>query len=302
MAEQTIVPLDDDSEEVRALGRQCIDHGFAFPARVLSAAQAQECLLQLQDYEQQCGGVGSLRGDDRFKIHLLLPWAWDIVHHPAVVELACACLGTRDVWCWSTDVNAKEALSKTHFTWHQDSTYAGISPPGHAVTIWLALTPSRVESGGLRCIPSSHVLGQLPHVQGQEEATDNALALQQEIVNLDNTDTAQPMVLEPGEASVHSFWTVHSSAANTTSHRRIGLAMRFVSAHASKAGKVQEYGTLVSGSGSSSSSSEGSNGRHAIFQSEVRPVETMGVAEKAAHATAMALERANYLPQGGTFS
>jgi non-heme Fe2+,alpha-ketoglutarate-dependent halogenase len=301
---QTVVPLDDEMEKVRALGRQCIEHGFAFPDRVLSATEAQECLFKLQDYEQQCGGVGSLQGDDRFKIHLLLPWAWDLVHHPAVVELACACLGTRDVWCWSTDVNAKEPLTKTHFTWHQDSTYAGITPPGHAVTIWLALTPSKVESGCLRCIPSSHVLGQLPHVQGQEEATDNALALQQEIVNLENIPNMDPqnaktMVLEPGEASVHSFWTVHSSSANTTSHRRIGLAMRFVSAHASKAGKVQEYATLVSGSGSSSSEGEGGD-RNAIFQPEVRPVETMGLTEKAAHAAAMALERANYLPQGGT--
>jgi ectoine hydroxylase-related dioxygenase (phytanoyl-CoA dioxygenase family) len=161
-------------------------------------------------------------------------------------------------------------------------------------------------SGCLRRIPSSHVLGQLPHVEGQEEATDNALALQQEIVNPDNIpnmdpQNAQAMVLEQGEASVHSFWTVHSSFTNATSHRRIGLAMCFVSAHASKAGNVQECATLVSGSGSSSEG-ESSESCNAIFQPEVRTVETMGVAEQAAHAASMALERANYLPQGETFS
>jgi non-heme Fe2+,alpha-ketoglutarate-dependent halogenase len=291
MVEQMLT-MDDDLEEVRALGRQCIEDGFAFPVRVLSPAQAQECLLSLKDFEQQCGG--SLKSDNRFKIHLLLPWAWDLVHHPAVVELACACLRTRDVWCWSTDVNAKEPASATHFTWHQDSTYAGITPSGRAVTIWLALTPSRRESGCLRCIPQSHVLGQLPHAEGQG-GTDNALSLQQEIINLEHThhlvpDTAQAMVLEPGEASVHSFSTVHSSSANTTSHRRIGLAMRFVSAHATKAGMAQESATLVSGEG------------HNLFLPESRPVQTMGLAEQAAHAAAMALERANYLPQGGTYS
>jgi non-heme Fe2+,alpha-ketoglutarate-dependent halogenase len=292
MGDQTL-PIDDDLEEARAASHQCLEQGFADPVRVLSAEQAQNCLLSLQDYEEQCGG--SLRGDNRFKIHLVLPWAWDLVHHPVVVELACACLGTRDVWCWSTDLNVKESASATHFTWHQDSTYAGITPPGTAITIWLALTPSRRESGCLRCIPRSHQRGQLPHMEGQGDA-DNALSLQQEIINIEKThylapDTSQDMVLEPGHASVHSFWTVHSSSANTTNHRRIGLAMRFVSAHAiKKAAKVQESATLVSGEG------------RGLFQPELRPMLAMGATEQAAHAAAMALERANYLPEGGMYT
>jgi non-heme Fe2+,alpha-ketoglutarate-dependent halogenase len=286
------VPSDDELEEVRLAGRNCMNQGFAAPIRVLSPSEAQHCLLSLQEYEEQCGG--SLRGDNRFKIHVLLPWAWDLVHHPVIVELACACLRTRDVWCWSTDLNMKEPASSTHYTWHQDSTYAGLSPPGQAVTIWLALTPSRRESGCLRCIPRSHQRGQLPHVEGQGD-TDNALSLQQEITNLEQThdldpDTAQEMVLEPGQASVHSFLTVHSSSGNTTNCRRIGLAMRFVSANATKAGKVQESATLVSGEG------------HNLFQPEMRPMRAMGSAEQAKHAAAMSLERTNYMPDGRMYS
>lgn len=48
--------------------------GFVSGLRILTAAEAAAALDQLEAYETSCGGA-PLRGDDRFKIHLLLPWA-----------------------------------------------------------------------------------------------------------------------------------------------------------------------------------------------------------------------------------
>ena len=145
---------------VEEAGSTCITEGFASPVHVLDLEQARACHAQLQEYEQLLDSTA--KGDHRFKVHLLLPWAWDLVHHPVIVQLAKACLQTNDVWCWSTDLNIKEPHSETHYTWHQDSTYAGISPSNAAVTIWLALTESGEESGCVKCIPRSHQFGQIP--------------------------------------------------------------------------------------------------------------------------------------------
>ena len=273
-----------------------IQSGYAYPVRVLSPAQAEDCRRKLEEYERRlcCNTIHTrcLSGDDRFKIHLLLPWAWNLVHHPTLIQIARSCLQTEDIWCWSTDVNTKEPGSKSHYTWHQDSTYAGMDPPSAAITVWLALTESSNESGCVKCIPLSHRLGQLPHREGRG-GTDNALALQQEIdltaVGLD-PNAAEAMVLRPGEASVHSFLTVHASEPNSSHDRRIGIAIRYVSAHCTKAGKERETASLVSGNG------------YGLFQQEQEPKVAMGENERRAHRLAMNREKANYLPHGREYT
>jgi hypothetical protein len=97
------------------------------------------------------------------------------------------------------------------------------------------------------------------------------------------TQTAEPMILRPGQASVRSFLTVHSSEPNTSSHRRIGIAIRYVAAQFQKAGSVKETATLVSGNG------------FGLFQKEMAPVVAMGPDEKRAHALALEREKTNYL-------
>lgn len=45
------------------------------------------------EYERAVGG--RVAGDWRFKAHLLLPWLWDLVHHPRILATVEAALGTR---------------------------------------------------------------------------------------------------------------------------------------------------------------------------------------------------------------
>jgi hypothetical protein len=100
------------------------------------------------------------------------------------------------------------------------------------------------------------------------------------------------MVLEAGQASIHSFLMVHASPPNRSQdRRRIGLAIRYVSAHCRrKAGcSVQERATLVSGDG------------RGLFEPECEPLVAMGAEEKKAHAESLLLERRNYLPEGQSY-
>src|SRR5262249_8653171 len=52
--------------------------------------------------------------------------------------------------------------------WHQDATYFGLAPFEH-ITAWVALTPSRPESGCVRVIPGSHK-SQLAHFDDHNDA------------------------------------------------------------------------------------------------------------------------------------
>ena len=172
--------VDGDEEKIIT---QYQERGYLSSIRVLTGDEASDCVRNFIQYEQRFGqgnnepDIKPLTGDDRFKVHLLLPWVWDLVHHPILVRYVQQCLQTKDVWCWSTDWNVKQASSKSYVTWHQDSTYAGIEPPNGALTAWLALTPSTETSGCVYCIPGSHHLrGQLAHAEALRREKANYLA------------------------------------------------------------------------------------------------------------------------------
>ena len=91
-------------------------------------------------------GQGSLPcrklcGKWRFKLHLVDPWIWALVHHPTILDAVEQLLGTPNLLCWSTDVFHKEPGEAAHVGWHQDSTYVAMSPPD-VVTVWVALEQS----------------------------------------------------------------------------------------------------------------------------------------------------------------
>ena len=75
-----------------------------------------------------------LDGPKRFKTHLLLPVLDDVVKNPGIIHVVCSVLGTEDVLVWSSDWCIKNAHSSGFYSWHQDSTYAGMAMPEKAVT------------------------------------------------------------------------------------------------------------------------------------------------------------------------
>jgi hypothetical protein len=196
--------------------------GYVSPVRVMSEAEAGEIRRQLEGFEARTGGP--LRGDLRHKAHLLFPWLADLVRHPRILDAVEDLYGP-DLFCWTTNFFIKEARNPAFVSWHQDSTYWGLSAPD-VVTAWVALTPSTLANGAMAVIPATHTLDQIPHRDTFHK--HNLLTRGQEVaVDVDST-RAVALELKPGEMSLHHVRLVHGSPANPSDDRRIGFAIRYI--------------------------------------------------------------------------
>lgn len=106
---------------------------------------------------------------------------------------------------------------------HQDNYYFNFAPP-QVLTMWMALDPVDEENGCLRYVPGSHQRGIRPH------GRTKTLGFSQGITDYDDEDRAieVPIVLQPGDVTIHHGNTIHRADANqsTTRHRR-SFAMVF---------------------------------------------------------------------------
>jgi ectoine hydroxylase-related dioxygenase (phytanoyl-CoA dioxygenase family) len=115
----------------------------------------------------------------------------------------------------------------------------------HEVTAWVALSPATVESGCMKFVPGSHRRTIVPHID--TFAADNLLSRGQEIaVEVDEAE-AVPVVLRPGQMSLHHGRLFHASGPNVTDDRRIGFVVRFIRPDTPKAGKGRDYAMLARG-------------------------------------------------------
>jgi non-haem Fe2+, alpha-ketoglutarate-dependent halogenase len=133
--------------------------GSLAPIRVMKEREALALRQKLEAVEAEMGGP--LRGDLRHKTHLLFPFLAELVRHPSILDAIEDVLGP-DILCWSSNFFIKEAADPAFVSWHQDSTYWGLSSPDVA-TAWVALTPSNDENGAMAVVPRSHKLDQMPH-------------------------------------------------------------------------------------------------------------------------------------------
>jgi hypothetical protein len=196
--------------------------GYLSPIRVMSAAEAGAIRERLEAYERATGGP--LRGNLRHKSHLLFTFVSELVHRPAIVD-AIEDLYGPDLLCWNTNFFIKEARNPAFVSWHQDSTYWGLSAPD-VVTAWVALSRSDESSGAMSVVPGTHAMDQIAHRDTFDER--NLLTRGQEIAVDVDTAKAVRLDLEPGEMSLHHVRIVHGSPPNASDDRRIGLAIRYI--------------------------------------------------------------------------
>jgi non-haem Fe2+, alpha-ketoglutarate-dependent halogenase len=198
--------------------------GFYFPVPVMSEVEAGALRAQLEAFEARSGQP--LAGNYRHKVHLLFTWAWDLVHHAPILDVVESVLGP-DILCWTTNSFIKEARDPGFVSWHQDSTYWGLSTPD-VMTAWVAFSPSSIEAGAMKMIPGSHG-EQVSHRDTFNK--HNLLTRGQEIAVEVDQSKAVDIVLRPGEMSLHHVRIFHGSEPNRTDDRRIGLAIRYIPTH-----------------------------------------------------------------------
>ncbi len=216
------------------------DDGYLAPIRIMDEGAAAALRAELETVEARMGGP--LRGDLRHKTHLLFPFLADLVREPVLLDAIEDVLGP-DILCWSSNFFIKEAENPAFVSWHQDSTYWGLSAP-EVATAWVALTPSTAENGAMAVIPGSHTLDQIPHRDTFDR--HNLLTRGQEVAVEVDEAKAVPLILEPGEMSLHHVRLVHGSPPNPSADRRIGFAIRYIPAHIRQL-EGEDSATLVRG-------------------------------------------------------
>ena len=196
--------------------------GYISPIRVMSTAQANALRDRLEDFERSQGGP--LAGSLRHKTHLLFTWLNDLVRQERIVD-AIEDLYGANLLCWTTNFFIKEPRDPAYVSWHQDSTYWGLSTPD-VVTAWVALSSSNEANGAMKVIPGTHLLDQIPH--RDTFSRNNLLTRGQEVAVEVEQSRAVTLELQPGEMSLHHVRIIHGSEPNSSQERRIGFAIRYI--------------------------------------------------------------------------
>ncbi|MBM3394152.1 MAG: phytanoyl-CoA dioxygenase family protein [Betaproteobacteria bacterium] len=196
--------------------------GFLFPIRVMSETQAAALRGKLEAFERAQGHP--LSGDQRHKTHLLFAWLSDLIREEGILDPVESLYGP-NLLCWATNFFVKEARTPDFVSWHQDSTYWGLSSPD-VVTAWIALTHSNASNGAMEVIPGTHLMDQVPH--RDTYAKHNLLTRGQEVMVDVDPAKAVRLDLEAGEMSLHHVRLIHGSPPNPSDDRRIGIAVRLI--------------------------------------------------------------------------
>jgi ectoine hydroxylase-related dioxygenase (phytanoyl-CoA dioxygenase family) len=233
----------------------------------MSADEARDYRRKLEQVEAKHGGP--LKPEHRQKAHLLFTWLADLVRKPEITDTVAGILGP-DLLVWSSSFFIKEARDPAFVSWHQDSTYWGLSEPD-VVTAWVAFTPSNHSNGCVRVIPATHTMQQVAHKE--TFGANNILTRGQEIEVRVDESKAVELILEPGEMSLHHIRLFHNSEPNGSNDRRIGFAIRYMPTRIRQTVGDLDSATLVRGTD-----------RFGHFELEPRPASDLAPEAVAYHA------------------
>jgi len=150
----------------------------------------------------------------------------ELAQNREIVDLVSGVIGD-DVILWGCHVFCKPAAEGYETPWHQDGHYWPIRPLA-TCTAWVALEPSLKSNGCLRVVPRSHRAQQL-HAHLTEDRNDLSLNQRLDAASFDAA-SALDLELQPGQLSLHDVYMIHGAAANRSTQRRTGVALRYMPA------------------------------------------------------------------------
>jgi ectoine hydroxylase-related dioxygenase (phytanoyl-CoA dioxygenase family) len=246
--------------------------GFVSPLTAFGAVQAaayRDALVRdCAQAERPVSEAGIRQPSTRVKSYLLFPWAAELIRHPAILDAVSDLIGP-DILAFHSTIWFKPAGSLGRVPWHQDGTYFGLAPFEH-VTAWVALTPSTPESGCVQVLPGSHRAGQRAHIDQKDPQI--MLSRGQSIKDKVDEAAAVPILLQPGQFSLHHTMVLHASQPNASSHDRIGIGISYIPTRVRHIGQTRLAASLVRGTD-----------RYGHFDLEPRPSGPADPAAVAAH-------------------
>lgn len=250
------------------------EQGFVSPVNALTAEQTAHYRARFEAYEAANDGWYELSKGQ--KLHLLQTWVCELATNSVILDAVEDVLGP-DIFCWATSLFIKDAGTTNFVSWHQDSTYWGLSKPD-VVTAWVALSPANRVSGCMKMWPGSQKMDQMEHVDTLSK--DNLLTRGQEVAVAVPEAESVLCELDPGQISLHNIRTVHASEPNRSDDRRIGVAIRYIAPDVHQIHAAEDSAMLVRG-----------EDRYGNFIHEVQPKADMDAAARAEHARIMELRQ-----------
>lgn len=217
--------------------------GFVFPIEVCSAMEAREIRDDLERAECELADDPARLALLRSYPDRLLPSFDRLIRNDNLISAVSQIFGP-DLMVWSAGLFIKEANSTKIVSWHQDLTYWGLDD-SEETTCWVALSSASVEAGCMKFVPGSHKKQLVPHVDTFDE--NNLLTRGQEVAVDVNEEDGVPVVLAPGQSSMHHGHLFHASGPNTTGDRRIGSAIRYIKPSMKQRSGDRSLVALVSG-------------------------------------------------------
>lgn len=215
-------------------------NGYVFPLRAMPAERAHRYRTQIEEMEERSAdGKVNTRGYGNIAVSFID----EITRLDSILDPVSEILG-QDLLVWGANLFIKNPQTPNFVSWHQDLTYWGLDDADE-VTAWVALTPANTHNGCMRFVPGSHRLDIVEH--RDTFAGQNLLSRGQEIAIEVDESRAVDIVLEPGEFSLHHGRMFHASNPNTSSARRIGLAIRYIATSMSQVGGHPTMARLVRG-------------------------------------------------------
>jgi ectoine hydroxylase-related dioxygenase (phytanoyl-CoA dioxygenase family) len=151
-------------------------------------------------------------------------WFLTVARIPEILDMVGQVIGS-DIALWNSSFFAKPARVGTRTPWHQDGEYWPIEPLA-TCTVWIAVDASTKQNGCLRVIPGSHKSRRLAR-HNKSDAPGIALNLELDESEFDES-TAQDIVLEPGQISLHDVFLFHGSEPNHSDDSRRGMTLRYM--------------------------------------------------------------------------
>ncbi|MFT5502822.1 MAG: non-heme Fe2+,alpha-ketoglutarate-dependent halogenase [Gammaproteobacteria bacterium] len=213
-------------------------NGYISPVRLFDKSVCGSLVEQITSFEARRPTDVVWAFD--IKCNLLFDWVYQLSTHLGTLDVVEGLLGP-NFYNTNTVFRIKEPGASTSYGWHQDAARIDVDPC--FLIVYVALTESSPENGGLLVIPGSHK-NVLPFeiIENNDGQAMRKVARTMDV----NEDQAVSLTLAPGEATIFSGRLVHGSRPNLSSKRRVSILTDYTAAHSRQSQGVGS-GQLVRG-------------------------------------------------------